>query len=141
MLHSRGRLRLLDRLNSSDAKHGVRATRSRDRRSTKRTRLSQEAVRTMDCASRRGHCNRLMNLDGRRVILVRRLLLLLSLTKIPFSLLCLYLGPLFLLGRILHNLSFPVLALSHLALAIWVRLICCWAVLLLLLLQRLRDAG
>jgi hypothetical protein len=138
VLHSRCRLRLLGWLNSGHTKHRIRGARSRDRRSAKRTRLSEEAIRTVNCAGRRGHCNGLVDLNGRRVVLVGRLLVLLSLTKLPFSLLCFYLNPLFLLGCILHDLSFPVFALSHLPLAIWVRLIRCWAVLML---QGLRDAG
>ena len=67
-------------------------------------------------------------MDGPRVILVRRLLVLLPFTKLSFSLLRFYLDPLFLLGCILHNLPLNVLAISKLPLAVRVRLIRRWAV-------------
>jgi hypothetical protein len=131
MLHSRRRLRLLGRLHSSHAKERVGAVGSGHGRSAERARLSKEAIGTMDRADRRGYCNWLVDLHGRRIVLVRRLLVLLALTHLALAMLCFYLAPLFLLGGVLHDLSLPVLALTHFPFAVWDRLVRRWAVLLL----------
>lgn len=90
---------------------------------------------------RRSHSHRLVYLYWPRVILMGGLLMLLSLTKLSFSLLGFSFDDLFLLRRMLsmrlHQLSFSCLPLMKLSLSVHVRLAHRWT---MGLLEGLRDS-
>jgi hypothetical protein len=95
----------------------------------------------MYCPRRRGDSDRLVDLDGRRVVLECSLFTLLTLVKLAVALLGFALRMLLLLcsmlGMRLHHLTLPSLALTKLSLPVCIRLVL-WRTLLLL--QGLRNA-
>jgi hypothetical protein len=85
--------------------------------------LSKKTIWSVNGAGGRGYCNRLVNLYRRGMILMRSLLMLLTFAMLSLALFSFHLGSFFLLRRIFHDLTFPVL--SHLSLTVLVWLIRC----------------
>jgi hypothetical protein len=143
VLHARRRLVVLDRRISVHVWSSISATHggTQSIRTTKRPRLAKETVRAVYCARRGGHCNGLVDLDRSRVALMRRLVVLLALVKLPVALFGFALHIIPLLCGVLQKLRLHDFPLAHFALPVGIRLLRGRNVRLLLLLQCLRYAG
>mgnify|MGYP003624095686 CR=1 FL=1 len=122
MLHAWGRLIMLNRCASvHGASSASIAHRRTERiRATQRARLSKQTIWSMNCARRRGNCDRLVDLHWTRVCLMGCLFALLSLVELSIQLLRFALDILFLLGgSLLEQVRLENLALSFLS-----RLLC-----------------
>jgi hypothetical protein len=125
VLHARRGLVVLDRRIAVHVGSSIRATHgcTQDIRTTKRPRLAKETVRAVYCARRRGHCNGLVDLYRSRVALMRGLVVLLALVKLPVALFGFALHIIPLLCGMLQELRLHDFPLTHFALPVSIRLL------------------